>query len=996
MAAGRFVGRDEELVRLRDAWRRAGEERPCTVLIGGEAGIGKSRLVGEFVQGLDPVRARVLTSACVSLGTGGLSYAPVVEALRPLAVAFSGPALDWLVGEGGHELEPLLPELTGRSESERVEAPPVEAAAQHRLFLRLLQLLERLSTDRPVVLVIEDLHWADHSTRELLAFLARNLRDVPVLLVGTYRTEHLQPGDPLRALLLELDHGRVGERLELARFDRERVAELVERLVGVPVADEVTGEVLRRSDGNPLFAEELLECMRRGDERALPPTLRDLLSDRVERLDPAGRAVVEAAAVVGHDVDHRLLAAVAGLDEEALAVGVREAATHQILESMPDGRTYRFRHALIAEVVQAELTVAERQRLHGAIAEAVSARPGPIGSDTDGVVAHHWDAAGIAERALPARLAAGFTAERTYGFGEAHRHFARAAELWEEAGDPPSCAGVDRVDVLERAATAADFSGEHASATRLATDALEHADPQRTGRLRQIVGRSRLLAGDSSTGVEEAGTAVEQLPDTAPSRLRAELLATYGLMLAVTGRSPDRADACCQEARELASGLGLPDVEARARNGLALLGGSDVHGAIEHLHAARALADAAGNVEELLRTELNLAFVLASAGRIADAARVTGDGAARAREFGAGRWQGVLLETGRASACFALGRWDEAEEVLARVLRNVPTGRAARIAGALCADLETARGRFDRAERALGACRQGDLDEEDVAAAAAELALWRGCPDDAIGTVGPALERADEPTTGLGSGAARLRWLAIRAHTDRIAIAAPLRRERVVAEGRRSVAALAEDAARDEGGLPPQRAYAALSVAETSRARQEPAPEQWEIAARRWEALPHLHHAAYARWRQAEALAAGQAPEGAIGQPLRQALASAGELGAEPLREAVEALALRARIAVDVDREDGGQDPETPDPAAELGLTHREVDVLELLAEGWTNPRIGRALYITDKTASVHVTNILRKLGCRNRTEAAAVAHRLGLATPSDPATRADSATPTD
>jgi predicted ATPase len=362
-----LVGRVEELQTLEAARRRAADGEPAVVLVGGEAGIGKTRLLAELTsRWVTDDGTRVLTGGCVPVGNGALPYAPIVEALRALLGDLGANAVRDLVGPSWPELASLLPAL-----GEPDHTGQHDQTAQARLFELLLGLLGRLGEQFPLVLVVEDVHWADRSTRDLLAFLARNLRRERVLAMVTYRND--EPGQQrLGPYLAELDRAGRVERIELTRLDQVQTrAQLVGILGAVPAA-ELVDAVFARSEGNPFFTEELLAVVRAGSDE-LPATVRDLLQGRVEVLSEPTQQVLRVAAVAGRQVPHPLLAAVAGLNEGELDGGLREAVANQLLVPREDG--YQFRHALLQEVVDAGLLPGERARLHAAYAHVLTEWP---------------------------------------------------------------------------------------------------------------------------------------------------------------------------------------------------------------------------------------------------------------------------------------------------------------------------------------------------------------------------------------------------------------------------------------------------------------------------------------------------------------------------------------------------------------------------------------------------------------------------------------------
>jgi predicted ATPase len=304
----------------------------------------------------------VLTGGCVPVGDGALPYAPIVEGLRALVGDLGASAVRGLVGPSWPVLARLLPAL---GEPQAGGGPP-DQAAQARLFELLLGMLARLSQQMPVTLVVEDLHWADRSTRDLMTFLARNLRRERLLVVVSYRND--EPGtDWLGPYLAVLDRSGHAQRVELSRLDRaETLAQLVGIVEAAPPA-ELVDAVFGRSEGNPYFTEELLGAIRAGSGE-LPPTLRDLLRGRVQALPELARQVLGVVAVAGRRVPHRLLAEVAGLEDQALVQALRAAVADQLLVTRPGEDGYKLRHALLGEVIEADLVPGERARLHAAYA----------------------------------------------------------------------------------------------------------------------------------------------------------------------------------------------------------------------------------------------------------------------------------------------------------------------------------------------------------------------------------------------------------------------------------------------------------------------------------------------------------------------------------------------------------------------------------------------------------------------------------------------------
>ena len=298
--------------------------------MGGEAGVGKTRLATEFVARAGAAGATALVGGCVDVEYGGLPLGPFVEALRDHARGLDATSRADLLAPGGLELARLFPDLV---EPPTGPAPAISASAQGRLFELALGLLGRTAADRPLLLVLEDLHWSDRSTRDLLAFLVRNLRAERIVIVATYRSDELYRGHPLRSFLAELDRGRRVHRLDLRPFDRAELAEHLEGLLGSRPERGVVESVFERSQGNAFFAEELVTS--EGGE-ALPPMLHDILLVRIESRSAAAREVLRVVAAGGARVPERLLAAVSQLGDGEREEALREAVEHRRL--VPSGR----------------------------------------------------------------------------------------------------------------------------------------------------------------------------------------------------------------------------------------------------------------------------------------------------------------------------------------------------------------------------------------------------------------------------------------------------------------------------------------------------------------------------------------------------------------------------------------------------------------------------------------------------------------------------------
>jgi predicted ATPase len=445
-----LVGRAAEHAQLWAAFERAQAGSPATVVVAGEAGVGKTRLVTELLGRVRAQAALGLAGGCLDVGEGVVAYAPVVEALRSLGAAVDPAELERVLGAARAELARLVPELGAPVEAGVEAVPGAGALVPGRLFELLLGVLHRLAERGPLLLVVEDLHWADQSTRDLLGFLVRNLRG-GVALVLTYRSDELHRPHPLRPFLGELDRSGRTERLELGRLDRRDLAGLLAGILDEPAPPALLGEILARSEGNPFFAEELLAAHLEGTR--LPSVLRELVLARVEALSEATQRVLQVAAVAGRRVDHELLAEVAAQPPERLVELLREAVTHHVLVAEGGSDAYAFRHALVQEAIYDDLLPVQRGPLHAAYARALAARiqRGGRGAAELGRLAYHWYAAHDQGRALLASVQAGQAAEAAFALAEAVRHYERALELWEQAPEAAARSPLDRGRVFERA-----------------------------------------------------------------------------------------------------------------------------------------------------------------------------------------------------------------------------------------------------------------------------------------------------------------------------------------------------------------------------------------------------------------------------------------------------------------------------------------------------------------------------------------------------------------
>ncbi|MGH3321022.1 MAG: helix-turn-helix transcriptional regulator [Streptosporangiaceae bacterium] len=983
-----FVGRADQLDALDRAFESATHGESRAVFVGGEAGIGKTRLAKEFVARARDSGAHVLIGGCLELGSEGLPYAPFAAALRGLVRAAGPEAVTSLVHAGA--LARLLPEL-GR--------PVEEPDARGRLYEHVLLLLERLAEQAPVVLLIEDAHWADRSTRELLIFLVHNLGAVRVLLVVTFRSDELHRRHPLRPLLAELDRARPVSRLELPRLQRGEVADQCAAILGQDPDAALVERVYSRSEGNPLFVEADLNCPEEGG-LVISDSLRDLLLRGVEGLPDETQRVLRVASAGGVRVAHPLLAAVTGLDDASLAEVLRPAVDGHVI--VADGDDYAFRHALIREAVHDELLPGEHAAMHLRFAEALDRDRSILPGVRRAVeVAYHWHAAHDTEHALVAAWHAAGEAAGAYAHAERLTLLERVLELWDRLPEAEWLIGTSHVGVLEQAVDAAYDSGEQARGVSYATAALGEIDDQveplreaallqRRGKMTRNIGR-----GD---GMADFRAAVRLASAEPTSEVRAKVLAAIAGTL-MTQFADDEAAAFAEEALRVARAVGDKHAEVSALITLAVL---ETHrrgleAGLAGYAEAREIAAACGDHGQMTRLAINESNTLTEFGQHERAVEVARGGWAHAEMIGLERTQGAFLACNSAEPLLALGRWEEAEETVTRVLDRDPPPTYAAFLLRIRAELALARGDVDGAarlvarSRALGCDVCGDPQLAlPVLRLEAAVALARGRPDDALALVTGALSDRRPFTTGCHIWP--LLSLGASAGAEAVERAASLRDAAAVEAVERGLAALDAEAEGVHVAGPVEVAHHAVFVAERARARREPDGAAWEAAVGAWRSVPQPYDLARALPRAAEALLRAGETDAAADR-LREAYEIASGLGAALLVRDIEALGRRARLAVGVvgypAAEDGavargGDADDVPKGALgsyreRLGLTEREVEVLDLLVAGNSNRQIATELFISPKTASVHVSNIIAKLGVSTRLEAASMAYRLGL-----------------
>jgi DNA-binding CsgD family transcriptional regulator/tetratricopeptide (TPR) repeat protein len=977
---------------LEDALRSVahGDSQVVAVLLGGDAGIGKSRLVDEFRSRARSTGVLVATGACVPTNGGGLPYGPFVGILRDLVRQLDHETASGVLGPAISGLGLDLPGFDRSNHSGNGEEPPGSSSAlgKTRLFSALLGSFANLSEASPVVLVLEDLHWADSASAELLDFLARNLQQTSVMLIGTYRSDELGGRHPLRGPLIELGRHMHVIEIRLQGLDIRDTATLLTAILGEQPESALVTEVQSRSEGNPFFVEELMAAM---PSTRISDELRRMILLRVDRMSESARQLVGVAAAIGVQLDQHLLETVSELGAERFDHALAEVLDHQILVAESEAGVLRFRHTLLFEAASGMMLRTELVRVHRKIATTLLDHPdyGKTGPGHRAAEqARHWWAAGAWSEALSASVEAGEAASAVFAFAEALEQFERALAAWDLDPDAAMQLGRDRGAILEAAADAAYFAGHAQRAVELsaaAVDTIDEAvDPVRKAVCLTRLGRNSWAVGESQAPLDALAEAMRILPTDRPSVELAHILAEQGRGLMLLSRFSEARE-CCERAIVSAREVGARAEEGHALNTLGVLRAQDGDHAegIALMRAALEIAEEVGDPDDLNRAYANLCHVWFVSGRLEESAAVTLDSMAMGEALGGVRLNAAALNS--ADSLLQLGRWGDAETLVRDV--ELVSGNCGMHRELLQAEIALRRGQFEKAGEYLGVVdeRTKSLDDVqfrgDFHMLRASLALEEERPLDAFDDVerALALSAATEDTFFTPE----MCMLGVQALADRLLADRTLRSQ---AEGEadtlRELAAglveKADDAAvpKEPGrsGLPQPHAYALTCRAEETRLHRSD-PSSWHSAAQAWEDLSQPYQTAYCRWREAEALLTARGKRSSVMQSLSAAWRIASDLGAEPLRRRIEQLALRARIPLDKAR----PDLRPVSAAGDLGLTSREIEVLGRLAAGRSDRQIAEELFISKKTASVHVSNILRKLHATKRIEAGEIGQRVGL-----------------
>jgi DNA-binding CsgD family transcriptional regulator len=972
-----LVGRDAELEQLRSTLGISASGRTTTreaVLLAGDAGVGKTRLLTELRDRAVSDGWLVQAGHCLDFADSALPYLPFSEITGRIAREL--PDLFDQVAERHPALLRLLPGQRMLSMATDPESLPADQAA---LFDAVHALAEAAGAHQCLLLVVEDLHWADQSTRDLISFLFGRGFDAPVALVASYRSDDLHRRHPLRRQVAVWARMSGVERVQVEPLRRADVRRLVQQLHPDPLPEARVRDIVGRAEGNAFFVEELVGATRTRTGR-IPEDLAELLLVRLENLDDSAVTVVRAAAVAGRRVSHAALSAVVGLEPAELDLAVRDAVEGHVLVPSSDD-FYQFRHALLAEAVYDDLLPGERTSLHAAYAKALQ---DGRATGTAAELARHARLAKDYATALTASLRAGDDARAVGGAEEAAQHYLQALELWHDTRLPESQeTDLDHPRLVRLVADALIAAGHPARALGVVREQLDHLPAEAPDDVRgQLLGTlaGALALTETRQDPLDLTTEAVALVADGPTPARARVLAVHARMLSRSGRYVEGREVA-MTGLALAERLDMPRLASDIRTtlvGLEKKGGPS-ESLIEALRSAIEGAVDAGAATTELRALLllgnhhldNAEFEQADAAFTRATTRAKAEGTPWVPYAAEARWM-------HAVSLRIQGRWDDALVVLDTSKEVVPPIYDALLSGTR-AQILVARGEVAGEELAhslrpfwreegLVATTAGSAELEAAELTGDQAAasfVYRLITETLTNIWHPLFQaRVRLAATTL---AAFAQGAAHRSATERVADA-PL------------VAGLVDDAhavlerRNEKSGTswgPESRAWEARVEAELLRWRWvadvdpptlETLVDAWRRTESGFEAFAAPYELATVRATLAEILAATGDPAGA--QTLtKAALEVAEQLGARPLLRRL------------------GQTATAPAPSspARAALTPRESEILALVAEGRTNGEIGRQLFISTKTVSVHVSNILGKLGASGRTEAAAIARRDGL-----------------
>ena len=984
-----LIARQRELQVLDACLTSARSSRASIAIIRGESGMGKSRLVESLAERARQEGVFVAVGHCTPVSGGELPFGPFVELLSQIGAAPDSTKI------AGATWERLRSVLTVSGPSSGVLSPDV-GLERSRLFTSVLWVLHTIGERQPVMLVLEDVHWADSSSLDLLNYLARTAGQERLLIVLTCRDDALGHNASTRRGIRELSRAEMARDITLTPLGAEDVSQLLAES-DVPLPESKYGKVIELSDGNPFIALEL--AAHDGVEGAHTEALRHALMGPLEDLTEDARRALHVAAVLGQYIPHEVLEYAIESTGGDVASDIRMLTERGLL--VAGAERYDFRHAIVRENVVAEMLPSERLAAHRAAVHGLrlSHQDGSPTGRTQ--LAHHLVAAKDYSGALPVVLSAARHARRVYAFPEARRQLAVGREvLWSRVDDAQALAGLSYDDLVRREAEMARWAGRPSEAAELIQKTMVRASPvgRCRARLELELGEALWAAGDPAAALaawERSEGALQETPEDPASEnpapedrtLRARVVASLARGLVMTGRHESgRAAAELAVTLSEESGATRNALQARITLAIVVARQGDLETGVAQLRQCLPEAIAADAFEAVVRCFGNLAFLLSAAGRMGEALQITAEGAQVCRRFGPLLLVAPTLAENWVHALVATGRWDEARD-LAQELEQQWAAEGMALALHLeLARVAAARGDAASFERTMSIIERFARADDpyalhDVTAARAENLLWHGDAQEAHRIARESLSHlGDQQDFGL---VVSMCSVALRAHADQVTTRADRVLSESAARETRHLLSIAQHAAeRDSGAL--GHAHLLLCEAEAARASLRQSADPWTTVVTTWQRLDCPYPTAYAQWRQAEELFGARARAQAT-RALASALQTAVRLRCAPLESSLRTLARHAGVSP-LELETTATEtaapaavgPRTPD-SLPVPLTPRERDVLQILTEGFSNQQIARRLFISESTVSVHVSHVIAKLGVSNRLQAAAAATRLNL-----------------
>jgi DNA-binding CsgD family transcriptional regulator len=985
-----LVGRDSELSLLHSLLDDADAGRGRMLLLAGESGLGKSRLAKSAADEATRRGWSVAVGRAYPVETG-VPYAPISDAFLPLLRSMSPDALAVLTRGGEAELLSLFPTLrTGdTARAPAPETPELKA----RLLWTFTQLLARLAARRPLLLVIEDLQWADASSLETLHFIARQVGGERIAMLCTYNEAFRDQNAMLRRTEQSLVSMQVATVHRVEALTREETDQLVRDAFGADAsaAQEFTALLFGWTRGNPFFIEETLKSLvqsghlRQTDGRwlgwevdriQLPRSIRDAVLERINRLSEAARALAEKHAVIGTSATYRTLCIVSGVDEEEVVEALDELRREQIVVERLSGEAlvYDFSHPLLRETLYTELGLARTRLLHASVAETLERHYGPAANAHADELAFHFSRAGasrLAPKAARYLMNAGRSALARYANQEAAGYLGAALELTDLDGgaDPDESLITDLARARQRIG---DFASAIELWQRIHDAASASGDPARLAAAEHRLGLARFWSGDAGRALAhyDAGlAAAEQAGDPGP---RARLHIARAEALLEQGRPDDTALAlgnalrCAEQTDDLA-------LLSRVHRGLLLLhtwtGPPDK--AREHGARLLALAERTGDRALACTAHWSLAAMEGLTGNLDAMAVHIGHSERYAEEI-----KSPLHRIWVTELCVehlsATGQWDAA---LAVGERGIAQARAFHQRAPLTrllvwtANLYLARGDFEQGKRYVdeawelsGAADPARAQDVNLVVPAhigrVAYHLWTGDFEEAV--------RIGEAGLAIADRSGYTVW-AIHRLVPMIGEAYLYQRD--LESATRLGARLRRDSERMGHTAGLAWADTCDAILDWLRGDTEKAIETLRRAADHLDAIQLIPDAARLRRQYAGRLADRGDHEEALRQ-LRQVHDVFLRLGARPELQ-------RAR---DQFRELGARPPSRESAAAGVaGLTPREVEIVRLVSSRKSNKAIGQTLDISARTVSTHLSSIFRKLNVSSRGELAEVARTLPL-----------------